>query len=98
MIVHFIPCCPIMCHNSCYINAIHHVRAVFTDSLLPLNLYHSVPLYICRKVIHIRIHYGDGTCVNDPLTAAFVARVKTPGRYGDGGHGGSSGCTSASTE
>ena len=23
-----------------------------------------------------------------PLTAAFVARVKTPGRYGDGGHGG----------
>ena len=23
-----------------------------------------------------------------PLTAAFVARVKTPGRYGDGGLGG----------
>ena len=23
-----------------------------------------------------------------PLTAAFVARVKTPGRYGDGGRGG----------
>ena len=34
MIVHFIPCCPIVCHNSCYINAIQHVRAVFTDSLL----------------------------------------------------------------
>ena len=34
MIVHFIPCCPIVFHNSCYINDIHHVRAVFTDSLL----------------------------------------------------------------
>ena len=32
-----------------------------------------------------------------PLTAAFVARVTTPGRYGDGGAA-DSGCTSASTE
>ena len=57
MIVHFIPCCPIVYHNSCYINAIQHVRAVFTDSLVPLRtvLYHGhvgLSLQIVEQLLH----------------------------------------------
>ena len=63
MIVHFIPCCPIVYHNSCYINAIQHVRAVFTDSLLC----RFVP---CCTMVYPSIcdtQVGHHTCVNDRL-------------------------------
>ena len=73
-----------MYHNACYINAIQHVWTVFTDSLLR----RFVP---CCTMVYPSIcdtQVGHNTCVNDRLRLFFVARVTTPGRYGDGGRGG----------
>ena len=53
MIVHFIPCCPIVCHNSCYINP--YTACTGRVHGLPLALVCTI-MYRCisvRKVIHM---------------------------------------------
>ena len=84
MIANIVSCGPIVFHKLCNYNVIRRIRAVFTGSLLCRYAPYCTIVYPSICDTQVRMHHMR----KRPLTVAFVARVKTPGRYGDGGLGG----------